>query len=134
MKMKILPLLLATVAALADRAQVSQATVVRLAHALGYSGFPDLRITLTQELARREMELERATVGHGRIDLADELSDVVAKLAFHEARSIEQTARLIDPAALEQVSAAFALGRRPTPERPGGNDFSRNVSSYCRPF
>lgn len=101
----------ATVAALAAQAQVSQATVVRLAHALGYSGFPDLRVTLTQELARREMERERATVGHGRIDLADDLSEVVAKLAFHEARSIEQTARLIDPAALEDVSAAIAGGR-----------------------
>lgn len=101
----------ATVAVVAERAQVSQASVVRLAHALGYSGFPDLRVTLTQELARREMERERATVGQGRIDPADDLSEVVAKLAFHEARSIEQTARLIDPAALAEVSVAIAAGR-----------------------
>ncbi|QIK73399.1 MurR/RpiR family transcriptional regulator [Propioniciclava coleopterorum] len=101
----------ATVAALAEQAQVSQASVVRLAHALGYSGFPELRVTLTQELARRAMELERSAVGHGRIDVADDLSEVVAKLAFHEARSIEQTARLIDPDALDAVSAAIADGR-----------------------
>lgn len=101
----------ATVAALAEQAQVSQASVVRLAHALGFSGLPDLRVALTQELARRAMELERSAISHGRIDPADDLSEVVGKLAFHEARSIEQTGRLIDLDALDAVASAIASGR-----------------------
>ncbi|MFT3876897.1 MAG: MurR/RpiR family transcriptional regulator [Propioniciclava sp.] len=102
---------IATVAGLADEADVSQASVVRFARALGFDGLPDLRVALTQDLTRRAMELERSSVAHGRIDPADTLADVVAKLAFHEARSIEQTGRLIDHQVLGEVADAIASGR-----------------------
>lgn len=102
----------ATVASLAAQADVSQATVVRFVRALGFDGLADLRIALAQELTRRDVELERSTIEHGRLDLTDELADVVAKLAFHEARSIEQTGRLIDHDGLGAVADAIAA-RRP---------------------
>ena len=60
----------ATVSSLAERAEVSQATVVRFARALGFDGLPDLRIALTQDLARLDLELERSSIAHGRIDPA----------------------------------------------------------------
>lgn len=101
----------ATVSSLAERAEVSQATVVRFARALGFDGLPDLRIALTQDLARLDLELERSSIAHGRIDPSDDLADVVAKLAFHEARSIEQTGRLIDHDGLGVLADAVASGR-----------------------
>lgn len=101
----------ATVSSLAERAEVSQATVVRFARALGFDGLPDLRIALTQDLARLDLELERSSIAHGRIDPSDDLADVVAKLAFHEARSIEQTGRLIDHDGLGVLADVVASGR-----------------------
>mgnify|MGYP003376364877 CR=1 FL=1 len=98
----------ATVAQLADRAGVSQASVVRFSRALGFDGVPALRLELAQELSRRALELERSDIAEGAINASDSLADVVNKLAFHEARSIEQTARLIDLDALDKVAAAIA--------------------------
>ena len=99
-----------TVASLARRAGVSQATVIRLTRALGLSGLPALRIELAQELSRQAVEFERSNIAQGKINPSDSTADVVAKVAFHEARSIEQTARGIDLEALEQVARAIAEG------------------------
>ncbi len=101
----------ATVASLAREAKVSQASVVRLAHSLGFSGFPDLRVSLTQELTRRTLEREQSGLSHGRLDGDDSPGDLIGKLAFHEARTIEQTGRLIDEVGLVRVADAIAEGR-----------------------
>lgn len=100
--------LTSTVASLAANAEASQASVVRFARALGFSGLPELRIALARELSRRQVELERSDIAEGQINSTDSLADVVTKLAFHEARSIEQTARLIDHAELDTVAHAIA--------------------------
>ena len=100
--------LTSTVASLAANAEASQASVVRFARALGFSGLPELRIALARELSRRQVELERSDIAEGQINSTDSLADVVTKLAFHEARSIEQTARLIDHADLDAVAHAIA--------------------------
>lgn len=99
-----------TVASLAQRAGVSQASVVRFTRALGLSGLPALRIELAQELSRQAVELERSNIAQGQINPADTVAEVVAKVAFHEARSIEQTARDLDLEALDQVAQAIADG------------------------
>ena len=97
-------------ASLAERAGVSQASVIRFTRALGMSGLPALRIELAQELSRQAVELERSNIAQGEINRSDTLADVVAKVAFHEARSIEQTARGVDLAALDRVAQAIANG------------------------
>lgn len=102
----------ATVADLAAGAEVSQASVVRFARSLGFAGLPDLRIALAKELSRRATELELSSIAEGAIDARDSLADVVAKIAFHEARSIEQTARLVDLHTLEVVANAVADAQR----------------------
>lgn len=102
----------ATTASLAQEAGVSQASIVRFCRKLGFNGFPDLRLGLAGELSRRAVEHERSGVAHGRIDALDSLADLTAKIAFHEARSIEQTARLIDLEALDAVAHAVSE-RRP---------------------
>ncbi|MFB9954323.1 MurR/RpiR family transcriptional regulator [Cellulomonas denverensis] len=98
----------ATVSSLADRAGVSRASVVRVAKTLGFSGFPALRVRLTQELSRRAVELERSDIAEGQLNASDTLADMVGKVAFHEARTIEQTARTLDLAALERVAQRVA--------------------------
>lgn len=98
----------ATAASLAHDAGVSQASVVRFARTLGYSGLPDLRLALAQELMLQTLEREQAGVAQGQIDAADTLEELASKIAFHEARSIEQTVANLDLAALEQVAQAIA--------------------------
>ncbi len=100
--------LTATVAALAERAGVSQASVIRFAKALGFTGLPALRMELAQELSRRAVELERSSIAEGELNASDSPAEMVAKVAFHEARTIEQTARLLDLDALERVAVAVA--------------------------
>ncbi len=100
----------ATVAGLARRAEVSQASVVRFTQTLGFSGLPALRIELAQELSRQALELERSNIAEGEVNPSDSLADIVAKVAFHEARSIERTARDLDLDVLERVAQAIAAG------------------------
>lgn len=104
--------LAATTASLAREAGVSQASVVRFARSLGYRGLPDLRLELAQDLSRRNLEHERAGVAQGWIDADDSLEDLAAKIAFHEARSIEQTVAGLSLEGLERVAARVA-GRSP---------------------
>ena len=99
-----------TVAGMARKAAVSQASVIRFAQTLGLSGWPALRIELAQELSRQAVELERSSVAEGEVNPSDTLADMVAKVAFHEARSIEHTARQLDLEVLEQVAQAIAAG------------------------
>jgi len=101
-----------TITELAALVGTSQATVVRFCRAVGYAGYPEFRIDLAQATSRRAVEQERANVAHGEIDPDDTLQDVVTKIAFHEARTIEETARMLDLDALEQVAGAVAQAPR----------------------
>lgn len=104
----------ATTASLAQAADVSQASVVRFARTLGYSGLPGLRLALAQELTRRDLEHEQSQVARGRIDASDSLEDLASKIGFHEARSIEETVSRLDLQALDAVARAIASGRTTT--------------------
>lgn len=97
-----------TAATLGERAQVSRASVVRLAKTLGFAGLPALRVRLAQDLSRRAVELERSDIAEGTIVASDPLPELVAKVAFHEARTIEETARSLDLDALDRVAHAVA--------------------------
>ena len=98
--------------ALAAAADVSQASVVRFARALGFTGLPDLRLTLAQDLSRRDLEHARSGVARGRVDATDNLDELASKIGFHEARSIEETISGLDLAALDATAQAIAT-RRP---------------------
>lgn len=98
----------ATVASLAERAGVSRASVVRFAKASGFSGFPAFRTQIIQELSREAAELEHSEIAEGRLNPDDTVADMVAKVAFHEARTIEETARLLDLSALDRIAHAIA--------------------------
>ena len=101
-----------TITELAASVGTSQATVVRFCRAVGYAGYPEFRIDLAQATSRRAVEQERANVAHGEIDPEDTVQDVVEKIAFHEARTIEETARALDVDALERAADAVAAAPR----------------------
>ncbi|GAA1874892.1 MurR/RpiR family transcriptional regulator [Myceligenerans crystallogenes] len=98
-----------TITELAGEADTSQATVVRFCRAIGYAGYPEFRIDLAQATSRRDLELERSGIAQGELTQTDGVDDVVSKIAFHEARTIEDTARTVDREVIDKLAEAIAV-------------------------
>lgn len=99
-----------TITDLAERAGSSETTVIRFCRAMGFAGYSDLRLTLAGE-AGRAYEAADEPVGSD-ISESDDLAQVVKKIAFADARAVEETATQIDIAVLEQVVDLVAGARR----------------------
>ncbi|NMO53282.1 MurR/RpiR family transcriptional regulator [Actinoplanes sp. TBRC 11911] len=101
-----------TISDLAERAKSSETTVIRFCRAMGFGGYSELRLTLAAEAGRaHEATASEANVG-GDIGETDDLAQVVKKIAFADARAVEDTAAQIDIAVLEQVVGLVAGARR----------------------
>jgi DNA-binding MurR/RpiR family transcriptional regulator len=99
-----------TISDLAARAGSSETTVIRFCRAMGFSGYPELRLTLAAEAGRAGHD-DAEPIG-GDISETDDLGQVVKKIAFADARAVEETATQIDIAVLEQVVDIVAGARR----------------------
>ncbi|HTN58744.1 MAG TPA: MurR/RpiR family transcriptional regulator [Protaetiibacter sp.] len=101
-----------TITELAKLCETSPATVARFCNALGFSGYPEFRMEVSTAAGREEAERARFSIGEGDIDPRDSVDDVVAKVAFQEALTIEQTAKALDREALDAVVSAIVAARR----------------------
>src|SRR5690606_24642235 len=88
----------------------SETTVIRFCRAIGFDGYPGLRLALASD-AGREAGAENGGVG-GDISPNDGLVDVVRKVSWHDARAIEDTANQIDVDVLARVVEAVAHAGR----------------------
>ncbi|GIH25013.1 transcriptional regulator [Acrocarpospora phusangensis] len=97
-----------TITELSAASGTSQATIVRTARALGFSGYSELRLALAAASGRGEQD--RLVPG----DLApgDPLADVIAKVARAEADALADTAAQLAPERLNAVVAALTGARR----------------------
>ncbi|MCR3747380.1 transcriptional regulator, RpiR family [Lentzea californiensis] len=94
----------------AEQAGTSETTVTRFCKAIGVGGYPELRIALAADTARSQ-----ARANHdmgGDIGPGDDLKQVVGKVAFADARAVEETAEQLDVESLEKVVQAVAGARR----------------------
>lgn len=94
---------------LAQDAGTSQATVVRLCRAIGLDGYPELRLLLAQEQARRRQD---GTQPQGDIQAGDDLSAVVSKIAAADAAAVQDTVAQLPLEVLEGVIDALADASR----------------------
>jgi DNA-binding MurR/RpiR family transcriptional regulator len=100
-----------TITDLATAAETSEATVIRFCRSVGMDGYPQLRIRLAAEAARRVEPPDARVVG-GDIPPGADLAQIIATIAFNDARAVEETAEQLDPAVCEQVVEAInAAGR-----------------------
>ncbi|MBG0563815.1 MurR/RpiR family transcriptional regulator [Actinoplanes aureus] len=99
-----------TITDLAERAGSSETTVIRFCRAMGFAGYSELRLTLAAESGRVSETVDEA-VGSD-ISESDDLAQVVKKIAFADARAVEETASQIDIAVLEQVVDLVVGARR----------------------
>ncbi|MET8086818.1 MurR/RpiR family transcriptional regulator [Micromonospora sp. NPDC005197] len=100
-----------TITDLATAAETSEATVIRFCRSVGMDGYPQLRIRLAAEAARR-IEPPDARVVGGDIPPGADLAQIIATIAFNDARAVEETAEQLDPAVCEQVVEAIASAGR----------------------
>ncbi|MEU6643304.1 MurR/RpiR family transcriptional regulator [Saccharomonospora sp. NPDC046836] len=91
-------------------ANTSETTVTRFCKAIGVGGYPQLRIALAADTARSAARTTR-NLG-GDITRDDDLSAVVNKVSFADARAVEETADQLDIAELERVIGLIAAAGR----------------------
>jgi DNA-binding MurR/RpiR family transcriptional regulator len=102
-----------TITELARAAGTSETTVIRFCKVLGLPGYPELRLRLAAESARESArEGDRGRVVGSDIGPEESMGQIVEKVAFADARAVEETARQLDVDVLEEVSEALADARR----------------------
>ena len=100
-----------TITDLATAAETSEATVIRFCRSVGMEGYPQLRIRLAAEAARRVEPPDARVVG-GDIPPGADLAQIIATIAFNDARAVEETAEQLDAQVCEQVvDAIHGAGR-----------------------
>ncbi|MFF0186601.1 MurR/RpiR family transcriptional regulator [Streptomyces sp. NPDC005244] len=99
-----------TVTTLARLVGTSEATVVRTARILGYSGYRELRVALAGLAAYQESGRAPAVTSDIAVD--DPIADVVAKLARDEQQTLAETAACMDIRQLAGAVAAASSARR----------------------
>ncbi|UNX53406.1 MurR/RpiR family transcriptional regulator [Georgenia sp. TF02-10] len=99
-----------TIRDLAAETGTSDATVIRLARALGLAGFRDLRVAVAGAAGRLAAGPDILVTSDVARD--DPPADVIAKLAAEERQAISDTAAGLDPATLAAVADAIARARR----------------------
>lgn len=99
-----------TIVKLAAECGVSQSTVVRLCHELGLEGYRQFRLALATERGLREAD--RANRPNGDITEGDSLAEVIQKIAYADARAVEDTARSLSVQELEAVVEAIVTADR----------------------
>jgi len=100
-----------SIAELAASAGSSPSSVLRLAHAMGLDGYPELRLALARDAARTAAR-SGATGVDRDIAEGDDLASVVAKIVAADVRAVQETAAALDVAVLERVIDALAAARR----------------------
>lgn len=99
-----------SISSLAHDCETSETTVIRFCRAVGFAGYPALRLALAAEggrgVAADARELSADIVAD------DDLDAVVAKIAWADARAVEETADQLDVAALHAVIGALTAAPR----------------------
>jgi DNA-binding MurR/RpiR family transcriptional regulator len=99
-----------TITELAQACGTSETTVIRFCRAVGFTGYPELRLTLANEAGRAQGAAGRV-IG-GDIGRDDSLDEIVEKIAYADARAVEETAGQLDIQALDEVVGAIVSARR----------------------
>ena len=102
--------MIASAAALAAKAETSDATVVRAAKALGFSGLDDLRRALADELRSSLSPAERLTRTLGEV--GDSLSAAFELTLDIHLQSLEGLRRSITPELFEKAVDAIVTAQR----------------------
>ncbi|MFT4042072.1 MAG: MurR/RpiR family transcriptional regulator [Gordonia sp. (in: high G+C Gram-positive bacteria)] len=96
-----------SISELASRNSTSTTTVARLCGNIGFDGYKAFRLALARAAAGEDGRRVRFGVADGDVDPSDSTADVVRKIAYQEARAVEDTAAMLDLEQLDHVVAAI---------------------------
>jgi DNA-binding MurR/RpiR family transcriptional regulator len=100
-----------TISELAQAAQTSETTVLRLCHELGVRGYRELRVALAAESGREQERAANREISHD-IGRDDDLDTIIDTITFTDQQAIADTARNLDRAAMAEAIALTAQARR----------------------
>ena len=95
-----------TVTELAEKADVSDATVVRFCRSVGYKGFQDLKINLAQDAIVPYKHLNNS------LEEEDTPEQIVSKVVRSEIETLEETLHILDMQELEAAAKAIKNAKR----------------------
>jgi DNA-binding MurR/RpiR family transcriptional regulator len=101
-----------TITEVAHACHTSETTVVRFCRTAGFRGYPDLRLALAGELGRDTARHGEERVVGADISRDDSLEQLVGKVAYTEARAVEETIEQLDLDQLGNVIDALIHARR----------------------
>ncbi len=87
---------------LAERSGTSQATIIRFAKKLGYSGFPAFKIALSEDLGKRAHKRREGLI-HNEISIDDTYGDIAKKVVFENTAAIKDTFSILDEGKIEEA-------------------------------
>ncbi len=109
-----------TVTDLAAAAGASEATVIRFCRSIGVSGYPQLRLRLAAESGRHAGP---ADPGDGALPPDADLAQIIATVAFQDARAVRDTAAGLDPRLCTAAVDALVAATRIEVHGAGGSGF-----------
>lgn len=89
----------------------SQASIVRFAKKMGFSGYPDFKLSLSQDMGIRSVKKE-INVIDSEIDASDTLAEVCQKVSRENVKVIEDTYSILDMKELEKAVQMIAKAKR----------------------
>ena len=99
-----------TISELAESCRTSGTTVIRFCRAMGFPGYPELRLALAAA-AQASRETGWGDIGSD-IGPHDTLDEIIKKIAHADARAVEETAAQLNAATLGDVVDAVVRARR----------------------
>lgn len=103
-----------TISELARACDTSEASIVRFCRALGFTGYPQLKLQLATELAKESAEFgSSGSAAYGAdISPSDTLGEMVAKIAGSEILGVRETAENLDLEVLRRVIRRIERAKR----------------------
>jgi DNA-binding MurR/RpiR family transcriptional regulator len=101
-----------TITELSAACGVSETSTVRFCRAIGFHGYAELRLALATEVGRAQGSGQYGRIVGSDITPTDDLSAVIEKISYADARAVEETAAQLDVGTLGRVVDALVAAPR----------------------
>lgn len=96
---------------IAKNCDTSQASIVRFSKKLGFSGFPDFKLSLSQDIGNRKAE-SHVNIMHEELKSTDSFEIIGKKVATENIRAVNNTYEITDFNELEKAVQAINSARK----------------------
>lgn len=96
---------------LAESSKVSQASIVRFAKKMGFSGFPEFKISLVEDI-KGELSGDKMELMDKEIKIDDHTKDIAEKLLRKNIHSLENSMKIMDFYQMERTVEAINNARK----------------------